>query len=313
MTAPTSQPNTQIAVVKKNIVDVIQSTVSKYVSTGELNLPADYSAGNALKSAFLILQGVQTRDNKPVLEACTPVSIHNSLYSMVVQGLNPDKKQCYFIPYGSTLTCHRSYFGAIALAKRMEPSIEDVVAEVIYQGDNLKYKIVNGRKTISDHEQAFGDENRTIVGAYAIIIDRNGNVIKTEIMTIAQIHQSWKQSRQNPFDNSGKVKPDSVHGKFPEDMAKRTAINKVCKGIINSSSDAAILGQVIRQSDDDASEASFAIEYQEHANTVPLIDVIDNETGEVVTGEIKDEVKAPEGKEETPPFSVADAPPFSVA
>lgn len=248
----------QLAVIKTQVVDTIQKRVNQYVAAGELHLPADYSASNALKSAFLMLQGIVDRDGKPVLETCTQTSIHNSLYSMVVQGLNPEKKQCYFIAYGKTLSCQRSYFGAMALAKRLDPSIMDIVAEVVYKGDVLKFKIANGRKVISDHEQEFSETPRPIVAAYAIVIGIGGQIIATELMTIQQIHQSWRQSKQNPFDDKGGLKPGSVHGKFPEEMAKRTVINKVCKPIINSSSDNAILSQVLRA----AEQEGYAVEEQ---------------------------------------------------
>lgn len=311
MTTNTTTPTAQTpAVIKKNIVDVIQTTVNQYVTAGELHLPSDYSPGNALKSAFLILQSTLTTDKKPVLSQCSQVSIHNALYSMVVQGLNPDKKQCYFIAYGNTLTCQRSYFGSIALAKRLDPNISDIVAEVVYEGDTLKYKIIKGRKVISDHEQSFGGENREIVGAYAMALDHSGNVIRTELMTIQQIYQSWRMSKQNPFDDTGKLKPGSVHGKFNEDMVKRTVLNKICKPIINSSSDGPLIDQVLRQSE----SAAFDAEYQSTANSTPL-DYITEQTTETCNGETIDEQTGevietgpgdpPPPAENTPPFAVA--------
>jgi len=265
MTTPA--PTNNLAVIKKEIVDVVQSTVTKYVNAGELHLPADYSPGNALKSAFLILQDVKNRDNKPALECCTRNSIHNSLYNMVVQGLNPEKKQGYFIVYGTALIWQRSYFGSMALAKRLDQSIADIPAEVIYEGDTLKYKIIKGRRQISDHEQEFKPgAARQIVGAYALVIDHRGEVVKTELMTINQIHQSWRQSRQNPFDDKGNLKAGSVHAKFPEDMCKRTVINKICKPIINSSDDSTILSQSIRQTLDESDAAAAELDYRANAN-----------------------------------------------
>lgn len=311
---PTTAPAPTPAVIKKDIVDVIQATVSNYVTSGELHLPADYSPGNALKSAFLILQTTLTPDKKPVLSHCSQVSIHNALYSMVVQGLNPDKKQCYFIPYGTSLTCQRSYFGSIALAKRLDPNISDVVAEVVYEGDVLKYKIIKGRKLISDHEQSFGGENREIIGAYAMVLDRSGEVVRTELMTIQQIYQSWRMSRQSPFDENGQIKAGSVHGKFKEDMAKRTVLNKICKPIINSSSDSAILNKVLRQGED----AAFEAEYQATANSTPLeyIQQHPNDTcnGEIIDGQAGEVIidQEPEGREEPPP-QADNVPPFFVA
>ena len=305
----------QLAVIKTQVVDTIQKRVNQYVAAGELHLPADYSASNALKSAFLMLQGIVDRDGKPVLETCTQTSIHNSLYSMVVQGLNPEKKQCYFIAYGKTLSCQRSYFGAMALAKRLDPSIMDIVAEVVYNGDVLKFKIVNGRKVINDHEQEFSEVPRPIVAAYAIVIGVGGQIIATELMTIQQIHQSWRQSKQNPFESDGKIKPGSVHGKFPEEMAKRTVINKVCKPIINSSSDNAILSQVLRSAEQEGYDVEEQVreeDYRANANK-QIIEMtptdpeppaetqppqIDPETGEV----IPPPEQVPNGVGDLPPF-----------
>ena len=266
-----------LALVKTDIIDKIQSTVGQYVQKGELNLPADYSPGNALKSAFLILQETVDKDKKPVLEVCTKTSIHNALYNMVVQGLNPEKKQGYFLPYGNKLAWQRSYFGNMALAKRVDPSIGDIVPEVVYKGDKLRYKIVKGRKQISDHEQDFDTEStqqdREIVAAYCLILDKSDEVIKTEFMTISEIHQSWKQSRQNPFDNNGKLRENTVHAKFTADMCKRTVINRACKPIINSSNDSAILREAIRQSSEDAAIAENDTVYEEEANRGPVIDI----------------------------------------
>jgi recombination protein RecT len=72
---------------------------------------------------------------------------------MVVQGLNPDKKQCYFIVYGNKLQMQRSYFGSMAVAKAVNPEIEDIYADVIYEGDEFEYCKVRGRNVVVKHIQ----------------------------------------------------------------------------------------------------------------------------------------------------------------
>ena len=94
---------------------------------------------NALKSAYLILQDAKTRDKQPVLQVCTQGSIVNSLLDMVVQGLNPSKQQCYFIPYGNQLQLSRSYLGTIALTKRLK-GVKDVVGYAVYKDDVLEWE-----------------------------------------------------------------------------------------------------------------------------------------------------------------------------
>lgn len=237
-----------LAVIKKDVVDVVAAKIQEFQQSGELQLPADYSAPNAMKSAFLILQDAVDRNKRPVLESCSKNSIANALLSMVVQGLNPDKKQVYFIAYGKQLAAQRSYFGAMALAKRVDPTIEKFSAEVIYAGDKVKYEIVRGAKIITHHEQDFMNIDKTkIMGAYCVVIGIGGEVKSTTLMTMDEIKTAWKQSKMNPVDDNGNIKSTGTHGKFTADMAIKTVVNKACKPIINSSSDASILGKVIAE------------------------------------------------------------------
>lgn len=287
--------------------DVVQAQVGKAIEAGGLHLPQGYSPGNALKSAWLMLQEIQDKEKKPVLQSCTPVSIQNALFNMIVQGLNPEKKQGYFIAYGKKLLWQRSYFGNAALAKRVTGGkVADIVAEVVYENDKLEYEIVKGQKNIVSHTQSFGNINKKqMIGAYAQALDKDGNVLRTELLTLDQIHQSWAQSSSKPFDDKGNLKSFSTHAKFPEDMAKRTAINKVCKFFINYSDDSSLLSQSIKQSADDLVDARIEEDYAENANQ-EYIDVeseqqteppegVDAETGEITE-------PPEEAKEEVPPF-----------
>ena len=84
-------------VLPKNFTDVVLNTINDNTASGQLVLPEDYVVGNALKSAYLTLQGTKDKNFKPAMEICTQKSIANALLDMVVMGLNPAKKQCYFI------------------------------------------------------------------------------------------------------------------------------------------------------------------------------------------------------------------------
>lgn len=280
-----SNRDNQLAIVKKDVIDVVATKINEFQSRGELDLPPDYSPANAMKAAFLVLQDTVDRNENPVLTACTQNSIANALLTMVVQGLNPAKKQCYFIAYGKDLAAQRSYFGNMALAKRVDPTIDDFAAEVIYKGDVLKYEIVRGKKVISKHEQEFGNIDKTkIIGAYCMVIRVDGSVKDTVLMTMDEIKQAWKQSKTKPVDDKGDIKAGSTHGKFTADMCLRTVINRACKPIINSSSDATILGKVIHEADTLTVEAEFREELEQNANK----ELIDMSTGEVLS--------EPEGK-----------------
>jgi recombination protein RecT len=219
-----------IATKKTEITDSVLQKVNSLQSVGELKIPNDYSPENALKSAYLILSEQKDRDNKPVLESCSKESIANTLFDMVIQGLSPMKKQCYFIPYAGKLTLSKSYAGTMAIAKRVA-KIESITANVIYKKDEFVYQTdpVSGYKKLVSHQQRLENiDINEIVGAYAVIkfMDQTSFI---EPMTMKQIQTSWMQ---------GPTKGTSpAHKNFPDEMCKKTAINRACKMIINSSSD----------------------------------------------------------------------------
>jgi recombination protein RecT len=262
-----------LAMVKKDTVDIVSERVRKFQESGELHLPANYSPQNAMKSAWLTLQTTVDRNQKPALEVCTKDSIANSLLDMVVQGLNPAKKQGYFIVYGNKLVFQRSYFGTMAVAMQVDDSIAEIIAEVVYEGDNFKFKINRGKKEITEHEQSLDSINgKNIRAAYCMVIDHDGQVKKTEIMTFEEIKQAWKQSKMNPLDDKGNIKSGSTHDKFTAEMCKKTVINKACKPIINSSSDSYLFKQSVERTGEIIAEEEAAQEISENANS-ELIDV----------------------------------------
>lgn len=287
-----SQPATTNILESVNPTVTVGKQIRDYMSKGTLRLPHDYSPENALKSAWLLLQSVQDKDKKPALTVCTKESICNAVLSMAIQGLNPDKKQCYFIVYGSTLLCQRSYFGDEALAKRVMPGIH-LYYDVIYEGETFataKERCSIGLVTrISKHEQPFPRKSNTIVGAYCGVIDSNGEDLGIELMDWAQIQKSWGMSKTAKFDNS-------PHKDFPDQMALRTVIRRRCKPIINSSSDE-LLMTAVREAEMDAADAQIA----EEAEPVGNGEIIELPQNSAPAPEEPKEEKKPKGiKDEGP-------------
>lgn len=253
----------KLPVVKEeaNITDNVLNKIQKFQSNGQIYFPNNYSPENALKSAWLKLQDVKDKNGKLALEVCTRESVANALLNMVIQGLNPMKNQCYFIPYGNQLTLMRSYFGSITVAKQFG-EIEDITAEVIYEGDKLETEIKRGKTLIRTHTRSFENINKAkIVGAYATILYKD-NTEESVVMTLDQIKTSWKKSKLNP---EGK---DSTHSLYTEDMCKRTVINKICKYYINTKDDSNLnmIKQAFETSDEELKESEVEYEIQEKAN-----------------------------------------------
>lgn len=257
-----------------DIVTNVATKVRGYVEKRELMLPADYSAENALKSAWLILQETVDKDKRPVLETCSQASIANSLLDMIIQGLNPTKKQCYFIAYGTRLSCQRSYFGTMAVAQRVA-NTKLPWAEVVYQDDKFEYTLSHGKKTITKHTQKVGNiKEGEIIAAYCVIDFQSPNPSYTEIMTMEQIRKAWSKSKMNPDA------PTSTHAMFAEEMCKRTVINRACKKLINSSSDNNLFLESFHRADEEQAEADMAAEIAEKANKEII--GIDMATGEII-------------------------------
>lgn len=231
-----AQPQQTLAVAQKDVVDSVLAKITKFEETGELVLPSNYSAANALKSAWLILQETVDRNNRPALEVCSKESVANALLDMVVQGLSPVKKQCYFIVYGTKMQLMRSYLGTLAVAKRVA-GVKVAAANCVYEGDKFVYAIdpTTGLKKIVEHSQSLEnlDVNK-VKGAYAILGMEDGRVV-VEIMNINQIKQAWMQ---------GATKGGSpAHKNFSDEMAKKTVIGRACKLLIGMSDDAALFDE----------------------------------------------------------------------
>ncbi len=259
------QTETTLRKFEPPLVEKVLTKVNSLKEIGGIALPPDYSAENALRSAWLILQDMKDKANLPVLQSSTPDSIANSLFNMVVQGLNPAKRQCSFIVYGNKLTLQREYAGSIALARRYS-SMKNIYAGVIYKGDVFEYAIdtTTGMKKITSHAQRMENlDDSKIIGAYAVVTFEDG-AVNTEIMTMAQIQKSWEQ---------GPTKGQSpAHKNFPGEMAKKTVINRACKLLIASSDDS-----VLMEPGEDGRIGRVKAEIEAGANQGELIEIPEEE------------------------------------
>lgn len=252
-----------VPAIAKELTRSVESTVRQMEEQKQIELPQDYSVSNALRSAFLAIQETKDKNNKPALEVCTQTSITNALLNMVVQGLTPAREQCYYVCYGQQLVCQRSYFGDIALAQRVDPRIQDVIAEPIFHKDEFSWAIERGKKVVEYHKPGGLNDRGDLAGAYCIVLDTHSEPIKTEIMNRDEIIGSWKKSRSYPIDDKGNIKTNSTHYAHPGEMAKRTVIRRCLKPIINSSND----GYLLRAIDStEETQAEVQAEEQENAN-----------------------------------------------
>lgn len=275
------------AIVRKNIAEAVLSRVNTMQESGGLVLPNDYNVGNALTAAYLDIQKTKDKTGKPAEQVCTPESATRALLDMVVQGLSPEKKQCYFVVHGDQLTLMRSYMGTVAAAKRFG-GVKDVFAQVIYKGDDFEMEIdpSTGKRKVTRHGQNLEDiEEGTIRGAYASVLFEDGSTYQ-EIMTIDEIRKAWSQG-------SAYGSKANTHEKFGQEMAKKTVINRACKLFINTSTDAQPLSEAFNRTT--ASE-------HETDETEPIIDIPNEDIKTAAFNELFEDEK------ETAPAQAAEFP-----
>lgn len=235
----------QLIKMQKGITEAVGKRIKVLEGEG-LTLPEQYSAKNALSSAFFTLQKVYG------IEKATQESIANALLDMVTQGLSPAKTQCYFIVYGNELQMQRSYFGTVAALKRLT-NVSKVKAEVIHDGDVFEIGSNEDMEMIvTKFEPKFENMNKPIIGAFAMIKLEDGSINYT-VMTKEEIDKSWQQSRN---------KNNKVQQNFGQEMAKRTVLNRAAKMFINTSDDSDLLTGAINNTTENEFEREEPKEIQ---------------------------------------------------
>ena len=254
-----AQSTTAVAEIKKDISTQVLAKIDAFQKSGELTLPKDYNAENALKSAYIILSDPKNN----ILEKCDKGSVAEALLKMVVYGVSPIKKQCYFIPYGNKLECSISYAGNIVTAKRYG-NLKSIKGNAIFKGDVFEFEVdsTTGRRKVLKHTQTLESiGTNEIVGAYAVYELNNGDV-DVEVMNINQIRMAWGQG--------GSKGSSPAHKNFADQMAIKTVINRACKLLISSSDDSVLYDPLEEDKVIDVTAENVAHEIKTEANKETL-------------------------------------------
>lgn len=257
-------------------VDYVTSQIQEKEKAG-LCFPANYSIRNAMQSAYLMLKEAENKDHKPLLEVCTQESVVQSLMQMATQGLNPIKKQCYFVAYGSKCQLVPSYFGTIAILNRVKSLKRQPVANVVRQGDIFEYgyDLDTMEMVIRKHETALENLDNPIIAAYAVIVTDRERVV--EIMSRQQLENAWAQGQSWKAAKKGGYE-SATHKNFPEEMAKKTVLNRAAKKLINATDDSSLMSDeaiaAFNETEDndqlDVVAEQVAVDIAQNANSVPF-------------------------------------------
>lgn len=201
--------------------------LSTEVQNGSFKVPEGYDVKGEVFSAGMKLMSMKARSegkDVPVLSVATRESVLMFFKDMVSQGLSFSNSQCYAILYGDQLTLRTSYHGKIASLLNIFPDYI-ITANVIYDGD--EYEESYNEWTDSDEMKLIKRGHKKpddIIFAYGYVKDkRTKETIASCVMDKDAIHTSWSHAQTNKVQNE-----------FPQEMAKRTVINRMLKGILNT-------------------------------------------------------------------------------
>lgn len=268
---------------QKQVTSPVAARIGEMQNEG-LMIAQNYSVSNALSSAYYALKNSSSGN---LLQQCTQDSVYNALLDMVTQGLSPAKTQCYFIPYGNVVKLTRSYFGTMKVVKQL-PEVKDIYAQIIFKGDEFEAENVDGRWKFVSHKSSWKNQDNPIEGAYCVIEKTDGEKILT-IMTKKEIDKSWAQA-----------KTKNVQNNFPQEMAKRTVINRAAKQFFNTSDDNDLFIDAVNRTTaneyDNERRVKEAKPVRDDAETLDGILGAPSEPtegGNVVDGEFTEETKTP--------------------
>ena len=284
-----NQVQTQQNQPTTGVTQIINQAINQYTKMVEekvFDVPENYSYKNAIQQArYLLTKPADSGKNKglAIIDICTPQSILQSVMEMAQKGLNPDKKQCYFIPYGNTCTLSISYQGSVALAKRGGEDIGEVYGYAVYKDDvlDLSFNPQRGVFEIESYQPNISKWTKPgIAGAFAVITDRAGNVKYTEYMTMEQIKDAW---------NMGFAKGESpAHKNFPDQQAIKTVKSRAVKSFVNTSDDSEIVSS--EEKSITYTDRTFNEELQSQANALEL----DTNMGQEKAPAIEEKTQKPE-------------------
>lgn len=263
------------AIAEKNITDGVLVRVNQLTDKKELVLPRNYSPENALKFAYLELKANNLLNtDKDALAA--------ALLNMCVQGLSPQKKQCYFINYGGRVNLMRSYHGDRAVAKQAN-LVKEIQAYVIYEGDevNISYEEKTNYLQV-EHKTKFENWNKPIVGAYAVAVMPDGSK-RYDLMTMDRIKKSWNMS-SNKANNK-------LQSEFITEACQRTVTRHLVKNLFNQSTDESLLINNVIENDEYVETQEATTEETKYDES-QVLDAQIEETGSITPNVVEEEKPA---------------------
>ncbi len=219
----------QVEQKKNELTTILQKTILEQYAY-DLNSQTPESFKKKQEVAKFISQLVNTKDKsgRYAILSCSQESIMDCCITYCNNELNFFRNQAYLFPFGNKLSFMIGKDGYVAMAKQLNPDIEDFYYDVVYNGDIFEYNKVAGKTTIVKHVQKLANITcniNDIVCAYATVCYKNGTH-EADIMTIQEILNALKTAQKGGFTDTHKLNPKLMLSKFPLRRLAKKKINQ---------------------------------------------------------------------------------------
>ncbi len=275
--------NEQTAVEKPKKPETIGELLeSKKTELASL-LPNHVPVERFIKSALMAVN----RDLK--LRPCSVKSLFTAILNAAELGLDftPAKRHAYLVPFkmktGETIAQFMPGYGGLIHLAVNTGAVKRMEARIVFEKD--AFSVVYGTNPGINHVPFFDGDPGKIIGAYAVAWFENG---MTQFEFIPK-------SGLDKIKNSSKAKDSGPYVTWPEEMARKAPIKRLCKYIPSSPDDR--LFRAIEQ--DNHVAGIIETEITSTTNrTADLANLIAPEDAEFIESKSEQEIVEPSGKQD---------------
>ena len=235
--------------------------------TVESALPKDFNRERFVQNCIAVM------NETPALAKINPAMTIQGLLKGAYLGLDFLNRECYLIPYGTSVQFQTDYKGEVKFTKKYSiRKIQDIYAKVVRKGDEFVEEIRDGKPSIDFKPLPFNDDE--IIGAFAVVLYKDGGM-SYEVMSVKDI-----QAVRNNYSKASQSK--AWKNSFDE-MCKKTVLRRLCKHIETD-----FESVEAHSAWDEGSGMDFATPVTPVNNKDEVIDVFSDVSG-IVDVEVKEE------------------------
>lgn len=197
------------------VVKKFSDQLSDKLISVEKALPKDFNQERFVQNCLAVM------NETPQLAKINPAQTIQGLLKGAYLGLDFLNRECYLIPYGTSVQFQTDYKGEIKFTKKYSiRKIKDIYAKVVRDGDEFVEEIVDGKPSIDFKPKPFN--NGEIIGAFAVVLYIDGGMAY-ETMS--------KDDINGVRNNYSKASQSKAWKNSYDEMCKKTVLRRLCKHI----------------------------------------------------------------------------------